>query len=75
MKKILMLDIYATRQAYKEQDISNIDFVRSNQNIAERLAKSTNQGALHHVITFGKLSIDVEQWIVRKPKDVHEECC
>ena len=68
-----MLDVYAARQAYKEQHISNIDFVRSNHNIADGLTKTMNQEALRNVITTGELSIKVKQWIIRKPKNTHEE--
>ena len=72
-EKRLMLDVYAARQGYKQQDISNIGFVRSNQNISDRLTTSMNQEALRNAITSGKLSIEVEQWIIRKPKDAREE--
>ena len=64
----LMQDVYAARQIYKEQDISNIGFVWSNQNVSDRLAKSLSQEALRNVITNGKLSVKVKQWIIRKPK-------
>ena len=42
-EKRLILDVYAARQAYKEQHISNIGFVRSNHNIADGLIRAMNQ--------------------------------
>ena len=69
----LMLDIYATRQGYKEQEISNIGFVRSNHNIADGLKKSKNQEVLRNVISTGKMSIEAGQWIIHKPEDAHDE--
>ena len=63
-----MLDVYAARQGHKEQDISNIGFVRSNHNISDGLTKSMNREALRNVIGTGKFNTDVEQWIIRKPK-------
>ena len=38
-EKRIMLDMYATRQAYKAQEISNIGFFRSPQNLADGLTK------------------------------------
>ena len=58
-EKRLMLDVYAARQVYKEQDISNIGFVRSNHYITDGLTKIMNQESLRNVITTGKLSIKV----------------
>ena len=34
-----MLDVYAARQGYKEQEISNIGFVRCDHNIADGIIK------------------------------------
>ena len=53
-----------SRQTYKEQDISNIGFVRSNHNIADGRTKAMNQEALRKVIFTQKLSIKMEQWII-----------
>ena len=72
-EKRKMLDVYAARQAYKEQDISNIGFVRSKQNMADGRTRSMNQEALRNVINIRKLSIKIEQWIIRKPKNAHKE--
>ena len=72
-EKRLMLDVYVARQGYKEQDIGNIGFLRSNNNIADELTKSMNQEVLRNVNASEKLRIDVEHWIIRKPKDAREE--
>ena len=38
-KKQIMLDIYAAQQAYTTQEIHNIDFFRSLQNLADGLTR------------------------------------
>ena len=55
-----MLDVYAARQGYTEQDISNVGFARSNHNIVDGL-KKTNLEVSRDVACTGKLSIKVEQ--------------
>ena len=61
-----MLDVYAARQGYKEQCISNIGFVQTKHNVAYALTKTMNQEAPRYVITTWQLSVKVQQWIIRK---------
>ena len=56
-EKIKMLDLYAARKRDKEQDISSIGSVRSNQSISDRLTKSMNQKVLCNVITTEKIRL------------------
>ncbi len=41
-----MLDLHPVREAYQEEKISNIGFVRSSENFADGLTKSVMQGSL-----------------------------
>ena len=52
-EKRIMLDIHAARQAYRNQEISNIGFVKSSPNIADGLTKAkmrNNLLKLHRLI-------------------------
>ena len=66
-EKRIMHDIYAARQAYKEQEISNTDFVRSSYNLADGLSKPMLQAALCQLLTTAYHDSKVEQWIIRDP--------
>lgn len=61
-----MLEIHTTRQAYQAQEISNIGFVQSANNIADRLPKSKKQSALIQVLLTGRDTINWKQWIFRE---------
>ena len=50
-QKQIILDIYAARQEYKEQEISNIGFVRSSHNFADDLHKPEVQAKLYQLLT------------------------
>ncbi len=45
-EKRVMLDLHPVREAYQEEKISNIGFVRSSENFADGLTKSVMQGSL-----------------------------
>lgn len=64
-EKRLMLDVVSAGEEFKGGEISNIGFIRSDYNLAGGLTKQMNQAKLKNVLTTGKLSIKVEQWIVR----------
>ena len=64
-EKRLMLEIAAAREAFRDQVISDIGFVRSSSNIADGLTKSMNQAALQSVVSKAKLNFQPEQWILR----------
>ena len=66
-EKRLMLDISATRQAYKHKQISNIGFVRSERNLADGLTKPKIGKALYDLCHSGRHQIQVEQQIIRDP--------
>ena len=56
-----MLDIYAARQAYEAQEISNIGFVRSSHNLADGLTKYKIQAALYQLLKTAYHELKVEQ--------------
>lgn len=64
-EKSLMLDIAAAREGFRDKIISDIVFVRTNQNIADGLTKPKLQAALQRVLSSGILSSKPEQWIIR----------
>ena len=63
--KRIMIDIHATRDAYKSHEISNIGFVRSLASIADGLTKPKMQLALFDLLLSDKRNIKCEQWILR----------
>ena len=64
-EKRIMLDIHATRAAYQAEEISNIGFVRSNDNIADGLTKPKMQYELLNMLREGSHKVKCEQWILR----------
>lgn len=58
-----MLDISATRQDFKRHEVSDIGFVRSEENISDGLTKSRDQGKLRACLS-GTLQVVPEQWII-----------
>jgi hypothetical protein len=62
----LMLDIACAQDAWTKQDISDIGFIRSAENIADGLTKQMKQASLLKVLETSQLDVKVEQWIVRR---------
>jgi len=60
-----MLDIHCARQEYQAQEISNIVFVRSCDNLADGLTKPKMQKALFELLKTGAHAVKCEQWILR----------
>lgn len=52
-EKSMVLDVLATRQAYKARQISNLSFVRSEDNLADGLTEKMKQAALLNLIRTG----------------------
>ncbi|CDF33317.1 unnamed protein product [Chondrus crispus] len=63
----LMIDIAAAREAYNENEISNVGLVRSEHNVADGLTKPKYCKALESLLRTGKDENPVEQWIIRAP--------
>ena len=60
-----MLDIHSARQAYRAHEISNIGFVRSNNNLADGLTKPKKQKAIFDLLQNAIHTPVCEQWILR----------
>lgn len=69
-EKRLMLDIAAAREGFWKHEISDIGFVRSNNNLADGLTKSMKQEALRFSLLSGRVDVLVDQWIIRKKPHV-----
>lgn len=64
-ERMLMIDVKAAREAFERIEISNMGWIRSDENIADGLTKTGNCKTLEDLINTGILSIEVEQWIGR----------
>lgn len=64
-EKRLMIDMQAAREAYGKKEISDVEWIRSEENSADKLTKSVPCSALEHVMDTGKVSTQVQQWVVR----------
>ena len=65
-EKRLMLDIAAAREGFQNKVISNVGFVRCDQNMTDGLTQAMKQKALQNVISIGELNVQPEQWILRQ---------
>ena len=64
-EKRLIIDVAATREAYKRYETSNVGLVRSEQNPADVLTKPQVCGALDATLCMGMDVNPVEQWVTR----------
>ena len=60
-EKRILLDICEARQAYKAQEISKIGLGKSSHSLADGLAKSKAQAALHQLLKIAYLKPKVEK--------------
>lgn len=65
-EKSPMVDIRATREAYNRRDISDVDWVGSAHNLADGLTKFAKRQPLVDFLDSGRLTTEVEQWVLRK---------
>lgn len=66
-EKRLMIDIEAGREAYGKQEISDIGWIRTDDNPADGLTKSVLCPSLERLLDTGFLDVPVQQWVVRTP--------
>lgn len=72
-EKRLMIDIEAARQAYGKQEISDIGWIRSEDNPADGLTKPAQGASLEKILDSGTIDVPVQQWVVRTPlRDKHK---
>lgn len=60
----LLLDMTAAKDAYKDEEISDIGLVRSGDNSADCLTKQMSQTFLKNTLA-GRLDVTLFQWIIR----------
>ena len=66
-EKRLMIDVEAAREAYGRQDISDVGWIRSQDNPADGLTKRGRCEPLERFLDTGYLNVPVQQWIIRSP--------
>lgn len=64
-EKRLMLDVACAREGFRNMEINDIGFIRSNYNLADGLTKSMKQAGLLSVMNTSRLDYEVDQWIIR----------
>ena len=60
-EKRLMLDVACAREGFKNRDINNIGFIRSENKLADGFTKHMSQAILLKTIQAGKLQVKVDQ--------------
>ena len=63
-----MINIQSVRDGYKNMEISNIGFTRSQKNPADAFTKIMNGKNLIRIVEYGKADMPVDQWVIRKEK-------
>ena len=70
-EKRLMLDVHLLREAYEKREITQINWISGDCNIADPLTKMKNNGSLLTFVRTNKLLIEVNGWVDRDVKPVH----
>lgn len=71
-EKRLLIDIKAVREAYERFEVSDVGFVRSENNPADAFTKIKCNSALFKILKNNKCDFEVEQWIIRTKKKKKE---
>ena len=66
-EKRLMIDLMCLRQLYKQQEITEVQWIKGNSNPADAMTKSKPCQALEELINTNKLRINSEAWVERTP--------
>jgi hypothetical protein len=64
-KRRLMIDITAVRNAYNDQELSDVGFVRTKYNPADSFTKIGHCEALETIVKTGVCDLPIEQWVIR----------
>lgn len=62
----LMNDISEIRRAYRANEIDNVAWIRSEQNIADDLTRLIGNGILFNTLRSGTLNFIIEQWVCKE---------
>lgn len=74
-EKRLLIDVKAVREAYEKFEVSDVGFVRTENNPADSFTKLKPNDALQRILSHNKSDFPIDQWIVRtkrKNYDCHE---
>ena len=63
-EKSLLIDLFAVREGYRRQDISNIGHIRSEFNPADSFTKLTSSAVLDSVLTDNMLQHPIAKWVI-----------
>lgn len=62
----LLNEIADIRPAYKDDEISNIAWIRSHQNVADNFTSLKGSSILTDILSFGKLHFTIEQCVYKE---------
>lgn len=65
----LMIDIRATREAYVREEINDVGWISSEDNIADAMTKLSPCKSLDNLMQTGQLHMQVQQWVIRGEAD------
>ena len=64
MKELRFLnEIADIRRAYKDNEITNVAYIRSEDNIADNLTKFIGNGILRKALETGRLDFTIQEWV------------
>jgi len=66
----LMNEISDIRRAYRDNEITNVGWIRSEQNIAENLTRLVDNKILRTALETGRLQFTIEQWVYKDDDSV-----
>lgn len=64
-EKRLMIDIKAVRESYERMELSDVAWIRSENNPADALTKVKENAVLNHIVDKQVVDHEVEQWVIR----------
>ena len=68
-EKRLLIDVKAVREAYENFEVSDVGFLRSDQNPADSFTKLNCNAALNRILSENKCDFHISQWIIRTKKE------
>lgn len=64
-EKRLMIEIKAVRESYERMELSDVPWIRSENNPADALSKVKENAVLNHIVDKQVVDHEVEQWVIR----------
>ena len=69
-ERCLIIDIKDDRESYESMKMSNVGFVRSENNPADAFTKPKFCAALESMLAIGVIDLNVEEWVVRSSSSI-----